>query len=74
MPAGATRDELNEKARQLEHLRVIRELQSERRVARWNERSATLSGILERLQARVGGRLVHHPAAPNPDHCAACPA
>jgi hypothetical protein len=66
---GLARGEINEKARQLEHLRVIRELQSERRAARWSERSATLAGILGGLATRA--RLVGHPATTTPDCCPA---
>ena len=67
MLTSGMRGELNEKARQLEHRRSLRELQSERRAARRSEQTATLARILGETRARLAG----HPAATTPDCCPA---
>ena len=63
MPTGGTRGEIDAEARQLEHLRAFRELESERRAARRTgraarraERMATMAATIDSLRARIMGR------------------
>ena len=67
MLTSGMRGELDEKARQFEHRRALRELQFERGAARRSERSATLVRVLGETRARLAG----HPAATTPDCCPA---
>ena len=56
MLTGGTRGEIDAEARQLEHLRAFRELESERRAARRAERMTTVTTTIESLRARIMGR------------------
>ena len=67
MLTSGMRGDLNEKARQLEHRRALRELQSVRRAARRSEHSARLARVLGETRAR----LARHPATMTPDCCPA---
>jgi hypothetical protein len=52
MLTGGTRGEIDAEARQTQHLRAFRELQSERRAARRAKRSATIASAITGLRAR----------------------
>lgn len=71
MLTGGTRGELDEEARQLEHLRAFREMQSERRAVRRAEWSGMMDRVVGALRARVADNLVRRPAETTPDCCAA---
>ena len=67
MLTGGTRGEFGAEARQLEHLRAFRELESDRRSARRAERMTTLTTTLDALRARIMGRTIEI----TPDCCPA---
>ena len=56
MLTGGTRGEIDAEARQLEHLRAYREVESERRAARRAERMTTITSTIDMLRARIMGR------------------
>ena len=72
MLTGGIRGELHEEARQLEHLRTVRELASERRAARRSERNAAIGHALDTVRARFSvTRSVATRSDAMPDCCPA---
>ena len=67
MLTGGTRSELNEEARQAEHLHAFRAAQAERRATRRAERASAVASVVESLRTRFAlGR-----ADATPDCCPA---